>query len=260
MADCLTACASSCTTTCSGGCQGDCSGCRGCTGCSGTCEGSCKGGCNTGCRNGCKGTCVADCEKTCNTSCKSACYNSCNGECKGYCSKICQTYCQTEQNFSQNYGEKNSPSTGAFSWSNLVEKDATIKITAKDWNSLKIKIQKATKYCIGNLTTPVQEDVSSNDPITADLYNDLANGIEIKNVTNNQNEKSSLITAEVINALMDGYNSLKFKTSLPNGQYTGGQNDCCQSGQICMVNGQLLDHQVCGDQSESSCGDQSAHY
>jgi hypothetical protein len=38
------------------------------------------------------------------------------------------------------------------------------------------------------------------------------------------------------------YNSRKIKEELPKGKYTGGENECCQKGQVCMANGEYLSH------------------
>lgn len=261
MADCEKSCTGGCDTTCSGscdsGCRG-CSGCSGCTSCSGSCEGTCKGGCTGACKGGCSGTCydfcsgtcTAECSNSCYSSCKTGCYTTCSGQCKGYCSEICQTYCQTQQTFSLNKIGK-----GTFSWTNPVEKNKTIKITASDWNKLKSYIQAAVPYCGG--TKPTSSDVASKDIIYAKHYNDLANGLDLSNVAA-KTGSTSIISSEVIDKLRTTYNSRQIKSSLPAGEYTGGQNECCQSGQVCMTSGQLLSHQNCNNnQIPTKCGNQT---
>lgn len=100
-------------------------------------------------------------------------------------------------------------------------------------------------------------DVVKDDVISAVRYNDLANGLSVTNVTANE----SIITAEVIDKLRTAYNERKIDSSKPAGAYTGGQNQCCQSKQICMASGELLSHQKktdsCNNQNPTSCGDQS---
>ena len=269
MADCESGCSGGCSGSCSGSCSGKCGGAcsNSCTGCSGSCRGSCKGctgSCTGTCSSGCTNACVSACASTCSSACKGNCYQSCNdscyqscsGQCKGYCAENCQTYCETQQVFSKNVSPiPNAVGKGAFDWSNPVEQNKTINITAADWNKLKSFIKEATKYCGG--TSPSSADVSAKQPITAAAYNDLANGISVANVEANK----SIISAEVINKLKSGYNDRKIDASKPAGKYTGGQGECCQTRQTCMASGQLLSHQKktekCGDQSTSSCGGQS---
>lgn len=253
MADCENSCTGGCSITCTGSCSGGCStscrgGCKGdCSSCSGSCKGACKG-CSS-CSTGCTGTCTSSCSDSCYDTCKGACYTTCSGQCKGYCSEICQTYCQTEQTYSLNSIGK------VFSWTNPVGQEKTIKITASDWNKLKGYIQDSIAYCGG--TKPTSANVASNDVIYATMYNDLANGIAVTNVSNDQSASTSLITAEVIDKLRTAYNSRQIKSSLPAGEYTGGSGECCQSGQVCMSSGQLLSHQICGNQTPTKCGDQT---
>ena len=264
MADCESGCTGTCS-GCSGTCKGTCSGCSGCTGCTG-CSGSCKGTCYTGCTNNCvsacKSTCNSTCKGNCYTTCDTSCYTSCSGQCKGYCATICQTYCQTEQIFTENQNIANSIGKPAFSWSNPVEAEETIQITANEWNILKGYIQAATKYCGG--TSPSGANASS-DPksehnfISADKYNDLANGLGLTNVIADE----TLISAALIDALRTTYNNRKINSTLPNGEYplTGNQNNCCQKGQTCMGSGELLSHQKktekCSNQTTSKCGGQT---
>ena len=265
-------CGSGCASTCSGGCKGGCSGCgSGCAStCTGGCKGTCKGYCTGTCSTGCTNNCVAACSSTCNSECKGNCYKTCNtscydtckGQCKGYCATICQTYCQTKQTFTENRNIANSIGKPAFSWSNPTEAGKTIQITASEWNTLKGYIQAATKYCGG--TTPSGANASS-DPksehnfISADKYNDLANGLGLTNVKANE----TLISADLINALKNTYNSRKITNTLPNGEkpLTGGKDQCCQKGQTCMTSGELLSHQKktekCSDQRPSECGGQT---
>lgn len=252
---CEGSCSGSCEGKCSGSCKGGCSGCSGCSGCT-SCSGSCEGTCCTFCRNACVSACASTCNSTCKgncfETCKDSCYESCSGQCKGYCAEICQSYCETEQTFSLN-----SIGKGTFSWTNPVAQNLTIKITASDWNKLKSYIKAATNYCGG--TTPTSANVKTLDPITADDYNDLADGIDVSNVVKNK----TLITADNIDLLRTTYNDRQIKSNLPNGSYnnSAGPDECCQSGEICMSSGQLLSHQVkteaCADQSESPCGGQS---
>lgn len=269
MAEC-TGCTGTCSGGCSGSCSGGCSGCggacsSGCTGCSGTCSGSCSGTCKGSCTccNGCSGTCYSACSDTCNTTCKGNCYTTCNtscytactGQCKGYCSNICQTYCETKQTFTQNTAGK-----PAFSWTNSVSAEATIQITANEWNVLKDYIKAAAALCGG--TAPSGADASSDknsehNLISAAKYNDLANGIGVSNVIAN----TTLISAEVIDKLRTAYNSRQILDTLPAGKYTGGQGACCQSEQVCMASGELLSHQVktekCANQNATKCGNQT---
>lgn len=268
MADCKNDCSGGCSTTCDGGCKGDCGGACSddCTStCRGTCEGSCKGTCCTGCTN----ACVSDCKSTCNDACKgncfetcnTSCYDTCKGKCKGYCATICQTYCETKQIFTENLNIANAIGKPAFSWSNEVAEDEIIQITASEWNTLKGYIKTATQYCGGTAPTgaDASRDPSSDDNlISAAKYNDLANGLGLSNVTANE----TLISASLIDKLRTTYNSRQIKNTLPAGEYplTGNQNNCCQKGQTCMADGELLDHQEktekCADQTVSSCGNQ----
>ena len=290
MADCKSGCSGSCTGGCSGSCSGECKGtCKGkCSGCGGACSrscthscdggckgctGNCKGTCCTGCTNNCvsacSSTCNSTCEGNCYTTCDTSCYKTCSGQCKGYCATICQTYCQKAQTFTDNLSPiANAIGKPKFSWSNPVkastatEQASTIKITAKEWNNLKSYIQTATNYCGG--TAPSGAN-ASNDPeslenlISAAKYNDLANGLGLTNVKANE----TLISADLINALQNTYNSRKIINTLPNGEkpLTGGKDQCCQKGQTCMASGELLSHQKktekCKNQTTSSCGGQS---
>lgn len=250
-------CTGSCTGTCSG-CTG-CTGCSGCTGCTGTCKGTCSSGCTNNCVSACKSTCNTGCEGNCYKTCNTSCYETCTGKCKGYCAEICQSYCQKEQVFSKNISPIDNPSNnkGSFSWTNSVEKGKTINILHSDWNTLREYIQEATKFCGG--TKPSKKDVASKDPITAEQYNDLANGLNLTNVTANE----TIITADIINALKNTYNNRKINNTLPAGEKNNdtGANKCCQKGMICMASGQLLDHQEktekCKNQAVSACGGQS---
>lgn len=257
MADCESGCSGSCSGKCGGACSNSCSGT-----CSGSCKGKCKGSCS--CCTGCSGTCTQQCSNSCRETCKGNCYETCNdscyqtcsGQCKGYCSEICQTYCETQQVFTKNLSPiANAIGKPAFSWSNEVKQNATINITAADWNKLKEYIKEAVKYCGG--TSPSTADVVKNDFITAERYNDLANGISVENVIANE----TIIKAEIIDKLRTAYNERKIDSSKPAGAYTGGQNQCCQSKQICMASGELLSHQKktekCADQSTTQCGDQT---
>lgn len=261
---CSGSCSGSCSKTCSGTCSGGCSGCTGCTGCSGTCEGTCCTGCTNDCVSACKSTCNSTCEGNCYTTCNKSCYTTCQGQCKGYCATICQTYCQKAQIFTENVSPiVNSVGKPKFFWTYPVNNTtpSTIKITASEWNTLKSYIQTATQYCGG--TFPSKADASSdpnsiNNFISAEKYNDLANGLGLTNVEANK----TLISAKLINDLSSTYNSRKITNTLPNGEkpLTGGKDQCCQSGQTCMASGELLDHQEktekCGDQTTSSCGNQ----
>lgn len=262
--NCSGSCKGSCNLTCTDackGCGGACS--HSCTGCSGTCKGTCKGTCSTGCTNdcvsACKSTCNKECKGNCYKTCNTSCYETCKGKCKGYCAEICQSYCQKEQVFSKNISPINNPSNskGSFSWTNSVEKDKTINILYSDWNTLREYIQEATKFCGG--TKPSKKNVVAEDPITAGQYNDLANGLNLTNVTANK----TIITADIINILKDTYNSRKINNTLPAGEKNNdtGANKCCQKGMVCMASGQLLEHQEktekCKNQAVSACGGQS---
>lgn len=253
MAAC-TGCDASCTgcTSCSG-CT-SCTGCSGCTSCTGTCKGKCQGcqgcvgSCTGTCNVGCFGSCVGDCNKycfdtckdDCFTECKTSCFQTCKNKCKGYCAKeggFCQTYCETEQTFSKNTDYPNPPdSPGTFAWSNTMSSGQTIIISASDWNNLIDYISKASKYC--DITSPSQSNVQSGfiDPITADRYNDLANAVDVSNVIQNE----TILRPELFAALSSGYNQLQMEEELPSGKWDGGQDDCCQSGQVCMATGELL--------------------
>lgn len=259
MADCENSCAGSCQGSCQGTCEGTCyTTCY--TTCSGTCKYTCEGTCSdacTACTGNCQGSCHTQCGSNCCDSCygncwekcSESCYITCRGQCKGYCSNICQTYCEKEQTFVKNRDPiANSVGTPEFSWTYPVtaptdtgQEGSTIKITASEWNTLKSYIQEAVKYCGGK--TPSGPD-ASDDPdsehniISAKKYNDLADGLEITRVEVNQ-----LISASVINALKNTYNTRKIKANLPNGQYTGYENQCCQNNQVCMEQGELLLHQ-----------------
>lgn len=238
MADCGESCSGGCLDTCTGTCSGTCSGkcsdaCTGCTGC-------------TSCSGTCYGTCVADCSETCRLNCGGTCWKSCVGNCNGYCQTICQTYCENKQTYSQNLGN-------SFSWSNPVETDKTIKITASEWNTLKSYISRASSYC--GITAPSGPNASSDSTsehniISAAKYNDLANSLNIDNVYSNQ----TLISASIIDALRNAYNRLQIKNSLPAGAYTGGQGQCCQKGQTCISSGQAACYEVCGNQNASRPG------
>lgn len=219
----------SCANSCVNGCEGDCKGCSGtCSGCTG-CTGSCSGKCY----KGCGGNCLLECSETCRDTCK--------GECKGYCAEYCQTYCEKEQVFSKNISPINAAvGKGTFNWTYDVETDKTIKITKSDWNTLKSYIKAATTYCGG--TAPSKSNVAENDPITASQYNDLANGLDLTNVT----AKETIITANIINKLKNTYNNRKIKDTLPAGKNNNstGANQCCQTKMTCMASGQFLDHQA----------------
>ena len=238
MADCNYTCyggCKGCGSGCASGCEGGCKGCgSGCSGtCSGGCKGDCEGGCNTGCYSGCKGNCVKDCSESCRDTCK--------GKCKGYCAEYCQTFCQKEQTFSKNISPIKNPSNdkGSFDWTNSVIQNATIKILHSDWNTLREYIQEAVDFCGG--TKPSLKDVAKDDPITADQYNDLANGIDLTNVT----AKETLISADIINDLKTTYNNREIINTLPAGEYdnAAGPDECCQSKETCMASGQYLEHQ-----------------
>lgn len=223
----------SCNNSCTGGCKEGCTGtCAVCTGCTGTCKNGCTNGCKTGCY-GCDDTCRKACEDTCRDTCKS--------KCKGYCAEYCQTYCEKEQVFSKNVSPINaSVGKGTFDWTYDVETDKTIKITKSDWNTLKSYIKAATTYCGG--TAPSKPNVADNDPITASQYNDLANGLDLTNVTANE----TIITANIINKLKNTYNNRKIKNTLPAGKNNNstGANQCCQTKMVCMASGQYLEHQA----------------
>ena len=59
--------------------------------------------------------------------------------------------------------------------------------------------------------------------ISAEKYNDLANGLGLTNVEANK----TLISADLINALSSTYNSRTITNTLPTG---GGKDQCCQKG------------------------------
>lgn len=252
--DCSEFCASNCHDTCSGGCRTGCtdacSGCTGCTGCTGDCKGACYG-CSS-CSAECDGTCVEDCRSGCKETCDYDCLATCQNQCKGYCSNICQTYCETQQTFSLNTGYTSAVGTGQFGWSSNVASGETILISASDWNILKGYIQKACQYCGG--TSPSQGDASSGDIITEDRYNDLADGINVSNVSGGPD--GTIISADIMNTLVSKFNSRQIISDKPAGQYTGGQGQCCQNKQVCMESGQLLDHQKCKIQTVTKCGNQ----
>lgn len=244
-----TGCDGGCSTTCNDTCKGRCSNtCLG--GCDSTCRGDCYGGCKGDCKGSCStecdGTCVLACEETCNETCKDDCYWECLDDCKGYCAAVCQTYCQYEQTFS-----KNDLIGGAtFSWSNAVCSDQTINITASDWNDLKSYIRKSVEYCGGDEVS--SNTVSPYEPIRASEYNDLAGGLDLSGVT----ADVTLITATIIDNLRTTYNDRQIDDELPDGEFNNetGPNSCCQAGMTCMP--ELLEHQICGDQTESACGNQ----
>lgn len=264
-------CASGCTSQCSSGCGGACStscthGCKGnCKGCGGACSSSCTYSCKGTCKTGCKGTCTQSCSDSCYSSCTGDCLDTCKGKCKGYCASICQTYCQKAQTFTENLSPiANAVGKPKFSWSKPVkaksgtEEASTIIITASEWNTLKSYIKAAVPYCGG--VAPSKADASSdpnniNNLISAEKYNDLANGLDLTNVEANK----TLISADLINALSSTYNSRKIDNDLPNGEYplTGNKDNCCQKGQTCMAEGQLLSHQKCKDQTPTKCGNQT---
>lgn len=266
-AQCSSGCGGACSTNCTTGCTDNCSGCGGAcsSNCTYTCSGTCLGGCEGTCKSGCEGTCTASCSDSCYDSCKDDCLDTCKGQCKGYCASICQTYCQKAQTFTENLSPiANAVGKPKFSWSKPVkaksetEEASTIIITASEWNILKGYIQTATQYCGG--TSPSKADASSdpnsiNNFISAEKYNDLANGLGLTNVKANE----TLISAALINALSSTYNDRKINSDLPNGEYplTGNQNNCCQKGQTCMAEGQLLSHQKCKNQTPTKCGDQT---
>ena len=267
MADCQD-CTGTCSTTCTGKCTGKC-GTSCSNNCSGTCDSTCSGKCYGSCKSGCTNDCVQDCSNTCKTTCTGNCYTTCNttcfetckDKCKGYCASICQTYCEKQQVFSKNLSPiANAIGKPAFSWKYNVAENNTIQITASEWNLLKSYIKVATSYCGG--TAPSLADVKTNDFITASQYNDLAKGLGLTSVTADE----TFITTKNIDALRTTYNGRKITDTLPIGKnpLTGGQNQCCQSGQTCMAEGQLLSHQgktaACKDQTASSCGDQTANH
>lgn len=66
----------------------------------------------------------------------------------------------------------------------------------------------------------------SNDIISAEIYNDLANGLETATVNS-----EDIISADIINALQNAYNSRQIKDTLPNGKNpsSGSKDECCQS-------------------------------
>lgn len=74
----------------------------------------------------------------------------------------------------------------------------------------------------------------------------------------------TIISADLIDQLRIAYHTRMIKNTLPSGKnpVEGGQNSCCQKKQTCMSSGELLSHQSktekCGDQSTSSCGNQTA--
>lgn len=253
MATCKIGCTGFCAATCSGGCKR-------------TCEGKCRGTCHTGCTNDCVSNCASTCKTKCTgncyTTCDSSCYDTCESVCKGYCASICQTYCQKAQTFTENLSPiPNAIGKPKFSWSNPVKEASTIKITAKEWNDLKSYIQTATKYCGGTAPSGANassDSTSDDNLISAAKYNDLANGLGLPNVKANE----TLISADLINALQNTYNSRKIINTLPNGEkpLTGGKDKCCQKGQTCMASGELLSHQKktekCKNQTTSSCGGQ----
>ena len=64
------------------------------------------------------------------------------------------------------------------------------------------------------------------------------------NLLTNVKANETLISADLINALQNTYNSRKIINTLPNGEkpLTGGKDKCCQKGQTCMASGELLSH------------------
>ena len=277
---CTGICENSCNNDCYGGCEGGCES-RCYTGCYTGCYNGCTNGCNNQCRTGCKNNCLGKCKNTCDngctgncyTGCNTTCYSSCVNVCKDYCASICQTYCQKAQTFTENLASKNVKNPigkEKFIWSNLVkgynsktnEQGSTIIITAKEWNILKKHIQAATKYCGG--TAPSGPD-ASNDPespdsfISAEKYKDLAKGLGI---TDKVVAGQTIISADLINKLSDTYNKRQINNTYPiKNSNTKNKDNCCQKGQNCMKEGQLLSHQgkteKCKNQNPSVCGNQN---
>lgn len=257
MADCsgcTAQCATGCGTSCEGGCTGGCK--EGCTGCTGSCEGKCYQSCENTCENDCLTTCDGNCFKaceescfeTCNNacfeSCKEKCYTDCKDICKGYCQMDCQTFCESIQILSENNQENGpeKPFKGKFSWSNSIDSELIIKITAQEWNNLISAINAVAEY--HPLTFPIITDYIIAEPdypkkyptqsnadigegISAFRYNDLMRPFapEQKNSDTeeyvlNLNTAGSLIVYNVVKdktilkpkyfkALKDNYNNFK---------------------------------------------------
>jgi hypothetical protein len=92
-----------------------------------------------------------------------------------------------------------------FEWSegHAPVKEATISITADDWNRLTNLIYAETK-----IESVKNALVEKGELISAKKYNLLADALKINNVSNNHTLDSSLITAAVIDALRIAYNNL----------------------------------------------------
>lgn len=245
-------CSGSCSGSCSGGCSGSCKdSCKdSCTGsCSGSCKDgckdACKGDCKTACSGSCKGQCAAecsgDCKDYCLGSCKTYCSGSCMGECTGVCEnkcQKCQTYCQKEQSYVKNSGTNGK----TFSWSSTVDEDATILISATDWNLLVDYVKAAAKYCASSV--PSLTKANSGEFITADIFNNLDSGIGSLNGSSSIGTKTGgtngdFIKASDFNALSSHYNGAQILSSLeccqlgetPSSEY--GRNQPCKNGQTC---------------------------
>lgn len=198
--------------------------------CTGICTGGCKGTCSGHCSGGCKGTCSG----SCSSSCTGNCSGSCSGGCETYCAGICQTYCQSNQTYSSNRNA-NNPGGKIFTWTNPNIHGETINISAEDWNRLASYIESAASYCSSSSISINR--VSSGDPISADIFNNLDRGIEKLNSAGSVGTKvknEDLLKDEDFNSLASNYNKAKIYSTLP-ANSSGSANRCCQKGMSCMT-------------------------
>lgn len=251
--NCKNICYSICTSTCRDGCEGNCyNECN--KSCYLACFGTCYKACNDTCYTGCLDNCKADCEITCNTSCEDGCLNSCKNNCQNYCSFDGQTYCDYEQIYSKNDGLNAPEGAGeSFDWSNPVASGKELVITANDWNDLRARIELAYEVCDDSMSALTGLDVAKGQAISAKVYNNIANALEIEEVDNIL--KPVPISANIINALKDAYNSLKINEGIP----SEGENSCCQKSQACMTANELAKIQTCLDQTVSGCSNQTSY-
>lgn len=152
-------------------CGGQCG--NGCgTGCSGSCELGCRGHCGNGCGDscgtGCSQNCSGSCYESCTGGCGAGCASTCTGSCSG-CSGGCKDSCATIASLQLGGNEK-------IDWENFSSGE-TIVIKAEEWNNVaegfKNYIKSAEHNSFPSGESVEIDTVSYDDPITAELYNQL---------------------------------------------------------------------------------------
>lgn len=175
-----------------------------------------------------------------------SCANRNHGGCSGcnQCNSTCQTLCQVGYQLI-----KDHPNVGAFPWGEVKgwathpgAEDMLYKfLTAANWNSLITKINnaesvgsKSSQGSAGTATTVQPQQV-----FYAKYYNEIQKKLSgFIDGTFPVVKKDDLITAVRINAIRNGFNSAKFKTSVC---------DTCNNGQVgCACN--------CSCSCDCSCG------